>query len=955
MKGKEKTKEQLMDELARLRHQITELQKSEIKHQQIEEDLTESEKKYRTLIELIDVGIQIETVEGRILECNTAAAKIYGYTKKEMIDLTLADLVPEEFAKKIPKVVTEKEATQGIFVSRISKKKDGTIFPTEIATKIVNIGGKPRLIVYVRDITRRKKAEKKLRKARKMFTSLFNSSPEALVYEDEKSSILNINRRFTELFGYTLEELKGRNIDEGMIYPIDKREEGLRLTRNVKGFSNYETIRKRKDGTLIQVSISSSPVIVNNQLRGFLTLYKDITERKEAEKMIIHEQNLLHALMDNISDSIYFKDEKNRFIRVNKVKAGHSGRTPEEMIGKTDFDFFQKEIAKQSFADDNYVMESGKSIIDKIEKIIYLDKTEHWVSITKVPWYIKEGKIIGTIGISRDITERQKILEKLKESEEKYCNLFENMPGAYYRTDREGNLIMINPEGAKLFGYNFLEDILGKNIAQYFYFAPEERKKYLKELEKNKGNLKDFELTLKKKDGTLLVISDTSHFYYNKEGDLAGVEGIFVDITERKKVEKAIVYEQNLLHALMDNIPDFIYFKDEKNRFVRVNKASGEDRGVTPEDFIGKTDFDIFTEEAAKKCFADDDRVMKTGKPLINRIEKITYLDGMERWFSATKVPRYDEKGKIIGTIGITRNITERQKVLEKLKQSQQEFASLFMNSPEALAYLDSKSDILSINPRFTELFGYTLEEVKGRNINDGMIHPPDKIEEGKNFDKIALNKGYFNYETIRKKKDGTCFPVSISGSNMVIDGQVKGIIGTYVDITERKKMEQELERLAHYDVLTGCCSRGYGLNLLEQQIKTARRKKLPILLLYLDIDKFKEINDTYGHKEGNLVLKEVAMFFKSTLREIDIICRIGGDEFLLISPDSSLNDAPLVRERINKNLEKLNQKLAKPYKIDFSIGLSYYNPFNPLSIEELIKIADENMYEEKKKKKEGK
>ncbi|GAH19620.1 unnamed protein product, partial [marine sediment metagenome] len=93
--------------------------------------------------------------------------------------------------------------------------------------------------------------------------------------------------------------------------------------------------------------------------------------------------------------------------------------------------------------------------------------------------------------------------------EEKYRTLFDNMPGVYYRTDKKGNLIMINPEGAKLFGCNSPEDILGKNISQHFYFAPEERKKYLEELEKNKGNLKDYEITLKKKDGSPLVISDS--------------------------------------------------------------------------------------------------------------------------------------------------------------------------------------------------------------------------------------------------------------------------------------------------------------------------------------------------------------------------------------------------------------------------------------------------------------
>jgi diguanylate cyclase (GGDEF)-like protein/PAS domain S-box-containing protein len=450
MKDKEKTKEQLIDELAKLRQKITELQKSEIKHQQIEETLGKDEEKYRILVELAADGFLIETVEGRILGCNTAVAKIYGYSKEEMMNLSLADLVPEEFAKTLPKVITDKETTHGIFLPRISKKKDGAIFPTEVASKIVNIEGKPRLIAYIRDITKSKEVEKKLKKTKKMFASLFNSSP-------------------------------------------------------------------------------------------------------------------------------------------------------------------------------------------------------------------------------------------------------------------------------------------------------------------------------------------------------------------------------------------------------------------------------------------------------------------------------------------------------------------------QALAYLNPKSNIVNINPRFTELFGYTLEEVKGRNIDDGMIHPPDKMEEGKNLDRIAFFEGYFNYETFRKKKDGTLFPVLISGSNIVIDGQLKGGIGSYIDITERKKLEEKLQRLAHFDILTGCCSRGYGLDLLEQQIKMAKRKKTPVLLLYLDIDKFKYINDTFGHKEGDLVLKETIKLFKSTLREVDIICRIGGDEFLLIFPGSSLNNAPLIRKRLSKNLEKLNQKLAKPYKVDFSIGLSYYNPSNPLSIDELIRIADENMYEEKKKKKEGK
>ncbi len=573
MEEKEKTKEQLIDELMKLRQQITELQKSEVKRQQIEETLSENEEKYRILLEATTDCILIETVEGRILECNTAGAKIYGYTKEEMIGLTLADRVPEEFAKKLPKVITENKTTQGFFVSRISKKKDGTIFPTEIATKIVNIGGKPRLITYIRDNTQRKKAEKKLRKARKMFASLFNSSPIAALYYDKDGRILNINPYFTKLFGYTLKEIRGRNIDEGMIYPEKKIDEGERLTKNAltfKGISEYETVRKKKDGTLIYIVISASPVIIDGQPKGTIALYMDITERKKAE---------------------------------------------------------------------------------------------------------------------------------------------------------------------------------------------------------------------------------------------------------------------------------------------------------------------------------------------------------------------------------------------EALRKSQQEFASLFMNSPDAIVYVDEKGTILNINPHFTKLFGYILEEIKGRNLDDGTIHPSNKLEEGKRLTKRS-SKGYFNYETVRKRKDGTLFPVSISGSNIKIDGQVKGLVATYIDITERKRLEKKLEKLANFDVLTGCYARGYGLSLFEQQIKSAQRHKTSILLLYLDLDRLKYINDTFGHKEGDKVLKEAAKFFKSTLREIDIICRMGGDEFLLIFPDSSLNDVPLIKERITNKLKEFNKNLNNPYKISFSIGLSCYNPSNPLSIEELIKIADENMYEDKKKKK---
>jgi diguanylate cyclase (GGDEF)-like protein/PAS domain S-box-containing protein len=462
--------------------------------------------------------------------------------------------------------------------------------------------------------------------------------------------------------------------------------------------------------------------------------------------------------------------------------------------------------------------------------------------------------------------------------------------------------------------------------------------------------------------------------------------------------------------------------------------------------------------------------------------------------------------------------VIKRKQDEEALNKSQQEFASLFKKIPEALVYTDEKSNILYINSQFTKLFGYTLDEIKGKNIDEGIIHTQENIDEGKYYSEKSLNH-FVNYETYRKRKDGSVFPVFISASSIKINNKVKGIIALYQDITERKRndnlqkalyniskaanspislgqlypiihkelgniidttnffialtdyqkdevyfpyfvdekdedftiinfsetnsltvyviktdkpllvdykklqkmiaqreinivgtitdksiwlgvplkvedkvigamavqsytnpnlyheediklmefvsnqvataierkrMEEELKRLAHYDTLTGAYNRGYGLELLQRQLKLSKRDKSPLLLAYSDLDNLKDINDEFGHEEGDKAMVQVAKLFKSILREVDIIARMGGDEFLVVFLDSSLNEIPIIRKRLSKELTRLNQISKKPYKMGFSTGFSNYDPANPQSMDELIRIADQMMYEEKKRKNKG-
>ena len=528
-------------------------------------------------------------------------------------------------------------------------------------------------------------------------------------------------------------------------------------------------------------------------------------------------------------------------------------------------------------------------------------------------------------------------------------NIISTMADSLILLDREGKIDTVNEALLNLSGYS-TNELKGKSIE--LFFPKDNFQNNLLNKAINKKAFKNYDLDFKTKTGEDIPVLFSSSPIMDDNREIAGIVCIIKDINEQKENELKIEYEQNLLYALLDNTSDSIYFKDKKARFVRVNKAKALHSGTTPEEMIGKTDFDYFLPEIARQSFIDDKQIIESGKPIINKKEEIVRLDKKRQWVSVTKVPWYNKKGEIIGIIGITRDISLQKKAEEALRKSQQEFASLFKSSSEALVYIDKDSNIIDINTRFTELFGFTAEEVRGKNINEGLIHSPDKIEEAQDLFRRSLSGNYYNYKTVRKKKDGTCFPVSISCSIVFINEQPKGRIVSYNDITERKKIEKQLEELARIDPLTGCYNRRYGMELLYRQMKLSQRSQSPLLLAFLDIDNFKTINDTFGHNEGDKVLKEVVELFKSSLREVDIICRMGGDEFLLGFPDNSLREAPLIRERLEESLSQLNHQIKKNYQIQFSIGFSEYLPDKPKSLDELIVIADREMYQEKHNKK---
>jgi len=369
--------------------------------------------RYKTLFEQVNAAAFLTSFDGQILEANQKSCELFGYGWNELLRLSLRDILHRE--TEWDQFKEEIAAKGGLNIETENITKDGSYIPVEISVSLFRMNKKPVMFVLVWDITDRKKSEDKLRESEKKYRGLFEYTTDGTLVLDARGDILDVNTKICEMLDLTKDNFIGKNLF-GMdlltvtSLPIVVNQfEQLLSEKTAKSFTSEI---KNKQGLVLKVEISSFFLVrKDNEIDNFVLIIRDITTRNVNEKKRIHEHGLLKTLMDNIPDSVYFKDEQGRFILVNKAKAAHSNVSPEEMVGKTDFDFLSEKQAKKIVEDDQSVMQSGLPIINKEEKITHSDGSERWVSVTKVPRYNAEDDIIGTMGISRDITEWKKLEE----------------------------------------------------------------------------------------------------------------------------------------------------------------------------------------------------------------------------------------------------------------------------------------------------------------------------------------------------------------------------------------------------------------------------------------------------------------------------------------------------------------------------------------------------------------
>ena len=297
-------------------------------------------------------------------------------------------------------------------------------------------------------------------------------------------------------------------------------------------------------------------------------------------------------------------------------------------------------------------------------------------------------------------------------------------------------------------------------------------------------------------------------------------------------------------------------------------------------------------------------------------------------------------------------DISARKRAEKALKKSEEKYRNLYESSKDGIITADNEGNILDMNQACLEMLGYSKDEVCRMTLSEltpSLWHQAERdiLEEQ------ILKRGYSDeYEKEFIKKDGTVFPVSMRLWLINNEqGKEMGMWGIARDITERKRLEQKLHKLSLLDELTSLYNRRGFFTLGEQQWRVAKRAERMMTLLFADLDNMKIINDTLGHQVGDQALKEAANVLKKTFRESDIIARIGGDEFVVLSMHDSADDNNTIVGRLQKNLDEINKTRSHQYRLSLSLGIVNSQPKDPSSLLELLSRADQHMYQQKKRK----
>jgi len=809
-----------------------------IARRQAEAALQESERRFRDIFNHAAVGITRVDLAGVLVEVNQKFCDMLGYARDELIGRSVQDIThPEDYGRGAQYRMSMTGGTMGPVAGekRFVRRDGSTIWTRRTMSAACDEGGRPQYVIsVVEDITERKKAEEALRASEQLLSATFSQAGVGIFATSLDSRYLEANEKYCAMLGYTRDELLAMSITEvNRAEDIDEvlANRGRMLSGEWRHASHERQVR-RKDGTLIWVGHSTT--LVRDESGGphhFITVAEDISERKRAEERLANERTLLRAVVDAMPERIYVKDRAGRFLLQNASNLKIRGITDhDEIVGKTVFDIFPRELAERLEAEDRAVMESGVPLLNREGQTFFggtgsAPREARWHVTSKVPLRDKAGNVFGVVGVNRDITGRKRMEEALRASEERFRATFEQAA-----------------VGMALRGIDPADP-----------------------------------------------------------------------------------------------------------RWLRVNQKLCDILGYSKEELLNLTSLDVTPPEERGVSSDYNDKLLRGEVTAYSREKRYMRKDGGIIWTHISLTAVRGADGAPTHVISIIQDITDRKRVEQALRESEEQFHQLANNIPQIFWICDAQQkNMIYVSPAYERVTGQPIAGLR-ENARSWLeaVHPDDR--ERVRGARIAAGDGDYDEVFRVVRSDGSlrwvrdrAFPIHDA------QGGIYRIAGIAEDITDMRESEERLLYLAHYDNLTNLPNRVLFYDRLKQALSQAKRNQWVTAIMFLDLDRFKNVNDTLGHGAGDLLLRQVSERLAGCVRSGDTVGRLSGDEFaIVLSNLAGPDDASLVAQKIMATLARPFNLYGKEVFVTASIGITLF-PTDSLDQDTLIQNADTAMYRAK-------
>lgn len=679
-----------------------------------------------------------------------------------------------------------------------------------------------------------------------------------------------------------------------------------------------------------------------------LGIVRDVTDRENkkqdlqvTQKDMEIERKRLSSLIENNGNAVFEFDQELKFLSVNNMVSELIGYSKEELLGQSVVAIVLESYLEATIKCFKKALEGAPT---EFETAVYT-KThrEALFRVNTIP-IILEDKMIGIYAIAKEITEQKQMENLLRESEQRYRSLFDNHPHGIFTFDGNGNLISGNSGAEKITGYR-INELLDKSFFSILMPSEIERISALFYQVMKEKQPKSYEMAFRHRNGQLVDLQSMI-IPILVDGQIVGIYGIITDITEVKQAQLALVETKEELEVFWENSTDPIFYIDTKGDILKVNPAFEQTFEFTEEEMTtGKGT--IIPQNLIEDQFSIIGRLLKG--ETINSHDTIrkTKSGNLLNIISSYSPVRNANK-EIIGATIIYKNVTELVKAEKELQKSQEKYKLITESTFDIVTLINLTGQIEYVSPANEKILGFPDHFYLGK-LFTANVHPEDAFNFMESVTSIMEGGEPTIVEIRSLHRDGHYIWMEVSPTPVMVNGEVKQLFTIARDITDRKRFQDKIAKMAFYDHLSGIPNRRTFDDQLQKAIQQAEQTSKKVAVLMLDGRKFKQINDRFGHDAGDAMIKEMAARLESCIRSIDTAARLGGDEMGIILPElESIEMAEETALRILKSFE--TPVIFNGYKMEMGagIGISLY-PDNASTEKQLIKSADMALYEAKK------